>query len=199
VRGCRPPELVALALVVAMWARNTARADTTAVNAEMSSMLVSAEPHASRPVVRAQSQKRAALRARHQAVEPFVAEAARQSGVPVALVRAVIRVESDYFPDVVSNAGALGLMQLMPFNLERYGVADPFDPRSNILGGARLLRRLLELWKGNLVLALASYNAGAEAVRRHHGVPPYKETRGYVKRVLMHYRAYRSGHILVHR
>jgi soluble lytic murein transglycosylase-like protein len=86
----------------------------------------------------------------------------------------------------------MGLMQLMPFTAERMGVTDPFDPRQNILGGARFLRILANQWKGDLVLTVASYNAGPGAVERYGGVPPYGETRRYVNRVLQHYYAYRS-------
>jgi soluble lytic murein transglycosylase-like protein len=84
-------------------------------------------------------------------------------------------------------------MQLMPFNLEKMGVRDAFDARQNILGGARLLRLLANQWGGDIPLTLASYNAGANAVKRYKGVPPYKETQRYVRRVMWFYEAYRAA------
>lgn len=122
-----------------------------------------------------------------------LAEAARLYQLPVAFLRAVMHVESDYDPNVVSVDGAMGLMQLMPFTAQKMGVLDPFDPRQNILGGARFLRILANQWNGDLVLTVASYNAGSGAVERYNGVPPYSETRRYVNRVLTRYYAYRQG------
>lgn len=123
----------------------------------------------------------------------YLAEAARLYQLPVAFLRAVMHVESDYDPNVVSVDGAMGLMQLMPFTAQKMGVLDPFDPRQNILGGARFLRILANQWNGDLVLTVASYNAGSGAVERYNGVPPYSETRRYVNRVLTRYYAYRQG------
>jgi soluble lytic murein transglycosylase-like protein len=130
---------------------------------------------------------------RYRRYDDHIVEAARLYQLPVAFLRAVMRVESDYDANVVSVDGAMGLMQLMPFTAERMGVENPFDPRQNILGGARFLRILANQWHGDLVLTVASYNAGAGAVERYKGVPPYSETRRYVNRVLQHYYAYRSG------
>jgi soluble lytic murein transglycosylase-like protein len=130
---------------------------------------------------------------RYQRYDLYLAEAARLYQLPVAFLRAVLHVESDYDPNVVSVDGAMGLMQLMPFVAEKMGVLDPFDPRQNILGGARFLRILANQWNGDLVRTVASYNAGAGAVERYKGVPPYSETRRYVNRVLSHYYAYRQG------
>jgi len=95
----------------------------------------------------------------------------------------VINAESAFDPLAVSSAGAMGLMQLMPSIAEAFGVEHPFDPRENIMAGTRLLRELLDRHGGNLVRTIASYNAGPTAVAHYHGVPPFKETRGYVKRV----------------
>jgi len=125
--------------------------------------------------------------------EPFIAEAARTYQLPHAFIRAVVRVESNFNPTVVSEAGAIGLMQLMPRTARSMGVYDPFDPRQNILGGTRYLRILANKFNGDLVLTVAAYNAGEGAVIRHRGVPPYTETRRYVQRVLRHYYAYRSS------
>jgi soluble lytic murein transglycosylase-like protein len=130
---------------------------------------------------------------RYQRYDPYLLEAARLYQLPVAFLRAVMHVESDYDPNVISVDGAMGLMQLMPFTAHKMGVLDPFDPRQNILGGARFLRILANQWNGDLVRTVASYNAGSGAVERYNGVPPYGETRRYVNRVLTHYYAYRQG------
>jgi hypothetical protein len=104
-------------------------------------------------------------------------------GVPNALVRAVIEVESEFDRYAVSSKGAQGLMQLMPPTARRLGVLDPFDARQNIFAGVQYLRLLLDLFQGDVELALAAYNAGENAVLRFNGVPPYRETRSYVDRV----------------
>lgn len=113
----------------------------------------------------------------------YIAEASRAFGVPIDLIRAIIRVESEYDSQAVSSKGAQGLMQLMPATAARFGVSDPFDPRENIFGGVEYLRFLLELFNWDVALAAAGYNAGENAVLRYKGVPPYKETRGYVQKV----------------
>jgi soluble lytic murein transglycosylase-like protein len=136
---------------------------------------------------------------RYQRYNSHITEAARLYQLPEAFLRAVMHVESDYDPNVVSVDGAMGLMQLMPFTAQRMGVTNPFDPRQNILGGARFLRILANQWNGDLVRTLASYNAGSGAVERYNGVPPYTETRRYVNRVIRHYYAYRSGSPLAQR
>ncbi len=112
-----------------------------------------------------------------------IAAAAAAHGVSIDLVRAIIQVESDFDRLAVSSKGAQGLMQLMPFTARRFGVSDPFDPRQNIFGGVRYLRFLLDLFQGNVALAAAGYNSGENAVLRYGGIPPYKETRGYVEKV----------------
>lgn len=125
--------------------------------------------------------------------EAHFREAAALYHLPEALLRAVARVESAFNPRVVSPAGAMGLMQLMPATAQSMGVRDPFDPRQNILGGARFLRILANRFGGDLVLTIAAYNAGDGAVLRYDGVPPYRETRRYVRRVLEHYYTYRTA------
>lgn len=121
-------------------------------------------------------------------VEPLVNASADRFDVDPKLVHAVIRAESGYNPRAVSSKGARGLMQLMPQTARELGVADSFDPASNIAGGTRYLRSLLDRFQGSLELALAGYNAGPEAVRRFGGIPPFSETRKYVQRVLRDYR-----------
>jgi soluble lytic murein transglycosylase-like protein len=111
-----------------------------------------------------------------------VSRASVVTGLDKRLLHAVIAVESDYRPEVVSQKGAMGLMQLMPATAAELGVGDPFDPEENILGGARYLRRLWDRF-GDLTLALAAYNAGPERVEQFGGVPPFAETEGYVARV----------------
>jgi soluble lytic murein transglycosylase-like protein len=115
--------------------------------------------------------------------EPHIEAAASVYGVAPELVRAVIRAESEFDAYAVSSKGAQGLMQLMPATARRFGVTDPFDPRQNIFAGTQFLRLLLDLFDGDIALALAGYNAGENAVRRYKGIPPYRETRGYVTKV----------------
>ncbi len=113
---------------------------------------------------------------------------AQRHEIDPALVAAVVRQESGYKADAVSNAGAVGLMQLMPDTARSLGVDDPRDPRQNVEGGTRLLRGLIDRYSGRLDLALAAYNAGTAAVDRYHGIPPYAETRAYVNGILTTYR-----------
>jgi soluble lytic murein transglycosylase-like protein len=124
--------------------------------------------------------------------EAHIREAAALYQIPVELVRAVIRVESDFDPRAISPKNARGLMQMIPATAERMLVTDVFDPRENIFGGTRYLRVLANLFNGDLELTVAAYNAGESAVMRHGGIPPYPETVDYVARVLSYYRQYRS-------
>lgn len=130
--------------------------------------------------------------ARYHRYDEYIEQAARLYELPISLIRAVIRVESDYNPGVRSHAGAQGLMQLMPRTAASMGVRDAYDPRQNIFGGTRYLRILANLFNGDLVLTIAAYNAGEGAVSRYRGVPPYRETRRYVGRVLRHYYAFQA-------
>ena len=118
---------------------------------------------------------------------------AARHGVDPALVRAVVKAESDYDAGAVSAVGARGLMQLMPETARLMGVDDIHDPEQNIDGGTRYLTRLLDRFDWEVALALAAYNAGEGAVRRHGGVPPYSETQDFVEKVLGYYRVYRGG------
>jgi soluble lytic murein transglycosylase-like protein len=117
----------------------------------------------------------------------MVSDLSREHGVDPKLVDAVVRVESDYDPRAVSRRGAQGLMQLMPATADRLDVGDPFDPEENIRGGVREISRLVDRYAGNLQLALAAYNAGEGAVAKYRGIPPYKETRSYVSKILTIY------------
>ncbi len=124
--------------------------------------------------------------------DAHIRQAATLYQIPEELVRAVIKVESDYDPRAVSRANARGLMQMIPETAERMMVTDVFDPRQNIFGGVRYLRVLANLFNGDLSLTIAAYNAGEGAVTRHGGIPPYEETRHYVSKVLAYYRHFRS-------
>lgn len=108
---------------------------------------------------------------------------AQRNQLPPQLVHSVIKVESNYNPNAISPKGALGLMQLIPSTARRFGVSNAFNPVENVEGGARYLRYLLDLYKGDYRLALAAYNAGEGAVARHGGVPPYPETVNYLHQV----------------
>jgi soluble lytic murein transglycosylase-like protein len=115
--------------------------------------------------------------------DPYIEQVARETGLSASLIKAVALVESGFDPGAVSPKGAMGLMQLMPATARQYGVRDAFDPGQNLRAGALHLRGLLEEFDGDLTLALAAYNAGAGTVKRHGGVPDYRETRNYVRRV----------------
>jgi len=119
----------------------------------------------------------------------IIDSAARQNRLDPALLDSVIRQESGFRADVVSGAGAVGLMQLMPATARELGVSDPFDPAQNVEGGAKYLRSLLDRYDGRLDLALAAYNAGPAAVDHFGGVPPYRETQEYVSSIMAGYRS----------
>jgi soluble lytic murein transglycosylase-like protein len=123
-------------------------------------------------------------------IRSLVYDASAETGVPQALVNAVLMAESAGDPSAVSSAGAQGLMQLMPGTAAGCGIADAFDPQENVHCGSSYLRSLLHRYHDNVTLAVAAYNAGPGAVDRYHGVPPYAETRAYVTRVLSAYRSY---------
>jgi soluble lytic murein transglycosylase-like protein len=116
-------------------------------------------------------------------VETAIQQAAARHHVDPNLVRAVVKVESNFNPNAVSRKGAMGLMQLMPGTARELAVTDPFDPQQNVDAGVRHLRGLLDSFDGDVSRSLAAYNAGATAVNRHKGIPPYAETQDYVRRI----------------
>ncbi|HEY6095073.1 MAG TPA: transglycosylase SLT domain-containing protein [Gallionellaceae bacterium] len=151
------------------------------------------EPQEAAPATAPVVPKTRHLRVRKASYNQIVEEAARRYGLESALLHAVISVESRYDPTVVSRAGAVGLMQLMPGTATRYGVTNSFDAVQNLQGGAQYLRDLLHMFNNNMSLALAAYNAGENAVISHgNRIPPNRETRKYVPKVLGYYRKYRK-------
>jgi soluble lytic murein transglycosylase-like protein len=137
-----------------------------------------------------------------QELAPMISRFSRQHQLHPALIRAVIKAESDFDPHAVSRAGAVGLMQLMPQTALRLEVRDLYDPEDNIGGGTKYLRQLLDRFRGNLPLALAAYNAGEHVVDRYRALPPIDETRQYVRKVLRYYRTFlmrdlaATGHVI---
>ena len=135
-------------------------------------------------------------------LDPVISRYSRQHQLHPALIRAVIKAESDFDPMAVSRAGAVGLMQLMPQTAVRMDVRDLYDPEDNIGGGTKYLRQLLDRFRGNLPLALAAYNAGEHVVDRYRALPPIDETRQYVRKVLRYYRTFLTrdsttpGHVI---
>lgn len=124
--------------------------------------------------------------------DPTIRSVAKIYKLPHTLLHAVITAESYYNPDAVSKAGAVGLMQLMPGTAKQYGVSNRLDPKQSIYGGTRYLRYLAKLFNNDLTLMLAAYNAGEGAVKKYgNKVPPYKETRNYVNKVIKFYKKYK--------
>jgi soluble lytic murein transglycosylase-like protein len=138
----------------------------------------SAESESSKGAVPAES-----FKGRPADVHSIIDEVASRHQVDPELVRAIVRVESNFNPYAVSSRGARGLMQLVPATARRFGVRNAFDPRSNLDGGLRYLKHLLGVFDGDLRLSLAAYNAGEQAVARNRGVPPYRETQNYLRKI----------------
>ncbi len=124
--------------------------------------------------------------------EPYIVKTAEKFNIEKALIKSIIKVESNFNHAAISSAGASGLMQLMPKTAEKMGVRNVFNPRENIEGGTRYLRALLNLFKGDLSLSLAAYNAGERSVIKYKAIPPYDQTRNFVKRVLTYLKKYRK-------
>jgi soluble lytic murein transglycosylase-like protein len=129
--------------------------------------------------------------------EGLIRSASNRHNVDADLIRAIIKVESDFDSSARSHKGATGLMQLMPETARLHNVADLYDPSANIDGGVRHLKLLLGKYQGDLELSLAAYNAGIKAVEKHRGIPPFAETRDYVRRVLSYYQTYRGDSLQV--
>jgi soluble lytic murein transglycosylase-like protein len=121
----------------------------------------------------------------------YIEEASRRHGVSFPLVKAIIKAESDFNPLAISKKGALGLMQIMPENLDVLNIRDPFNPWENILGGTRYFKMMLNRFNDKLPLSLAAYNAGPTAVAHYKSIPPFKETEDYVEKVMMYYYSYK--------
>lgn len=120
----------------------------------------------------------------------IIRDASDAYGIRFELVKAMIQVESNFDPNAISKAGAIGLMQIMPANLEEFNLSDPFDPRENVMAGTRYVKHLMKRFDSDLSLTLAAYNAGPGAVDKHQSIPPYPETENYVKKVLTYYNNY---------
>ena len=128
---------------------------------------------------------------RPKSLEEIIHETALIYGVDADLVKAIVRTESNSNPLAVSRRGAQGLMQLMPATARKLSVDAPFDPRQNIIGGVKYVKSLLRTY-GDLKLVLAAYNAGPKAVRKYSGVPPYRETKQYIKKVMKYYKRFKK-------
>ncbi|MFO8085796.1 MAG: lytic transglycosylase domain-containing protein [Desulfobacterales bacterium] len=143
-----------------------------------------------RPYLKATNRK--AARNFFDNIDACIIEASTQHDVSFSLIKAIIKVESDFNPEAISQKGAMGLMQIMPFNFNQLSITDPFDPWENIMGGVRYLKNMLNKFNGNLQLSLAAYNAGPGAVDKYGCIPPYPETISYIDKVLKYYNYYQN-------
>ena len=123
----------------------------------------------------------------------LIGEASQMFDLSFPLLKAMIKVESNFNSNAVSKSGAIGLMQIMPKNIKALKIRDPFHPRDNIMGGATYLKQMINRFNGRLPLALAAYNAGPSAVARYNAIPPIKETEDYVKKVMKYFYLYKNG------
>jgi soluble lytic murein transglycosylase-like protein len=125
--------------------------------------------------------------------DKIIMEASQKHGVSFAILKAIMKAESNFNPKAVSKKGAMGLMQIMPENFKSLQVKNPFNPRENIMGGAWYFKQLLNRFDGKLHLALAAYNAGPDNVNRSKTIPPIRETQLYVKKVFRYYTLFKEG------
>ena len=123
----------------------------------------------------------------------IIQEASNTFDLSFSLLKAMIKVESDFDSRAISKKGALGLMQIMPQNLQAFNIREPYDPKDNIMGGARYFKSLIERFEGKLPLALAAYNAGPTIVDKYRDIPPFKETQDYVKKVMKYFYLYKNS------
>lgn len=149
----------------------------------------SADP---RPLALKGSRPSAPGKEKERVFHPLILKAANRYQVDLALIKAIIMAESNYNPKAVSKRGAKGLMQLMPKTAEALGVGDSFDPEHNINAGVRHFKNLLDQFDGDVKLALAAYNAGSRKVRKYRGVPPFRATRRYIKKVFEYHQYYKN-------
>jgi len=152
------------------------------------------QPSTQTPMLEPQPNDRRTLHTapRTYEIQQLVIQTAQRYGVDPTLALAVAKAESNFDPNAISHKGAIGVMQLMPETAKALGVANPYEPTQNIDGGIRYLKQLIERFGGNIVLAVAAYNAGPNAVRRYSGIPPYPETQAFVRRVLAYWEAFRK-------
>jgi len=125
--------------------------------------------------------------------DDLITEASKKHGVSFSLLKALIKIESDFNPLAISSAGAKGLMQIMPENIRALNIKDPFDPWENIMGGTLYLKQLITRFDGKLPMALAAYNAGPNVVDRYKRIPPFKETEDFVEKVMKYYSIFKKG------
>jgi hypothetical protein len=157
---------------------NRVKRDQTGVSSLSQENAVAAKTRIRKPVQQPKNMSE------NEWIEKCVKKAAQKYKLPANLIKGVIKAESNFAADVISSAGAQGLMQLMPGTAKELGVSDPFDIEQNIDGGSHYLRKMLDKFDGNVRIALAAYNAGPGAVQKYDGNVPYEETKQYVKRVL---------------
>lgn len=184
----------AFAFLITALAREESRADIYVYKDAQGVMHFTNTPSSSRyrPLIREQGKAALGALSRPVVFEQMIRLASDRHGVDPHLVRAVIKVESDFNIQARSHKGAQGLMQLMPETAQLHQVSNAYDPEENINGGVRHLRLLLDRYQGDLHLTLAAYNAGVKAVERHRGVPPFAETREYIRRVMSYLDGYRG-------
>ncbi len=167
---------------------------TSATEITMDSTVAVSNPVQAEPPAALPEKKIPSVRIKREEIlyGTIIEEAAYRHQVDPALVKAIIMAESGYNAKAISKKGARGLMQLMPKTAEALGVEDSFNPEDNIYGGVEYFGKLLNRFDGNVELALAAYNAGSRKVRKYRGVPPFKATKYYIKKVLMYYQTYKE-------